>query len=356
MFLRHAQVFALGADAPDADFRDFKNHLLFPADNFWGGAPAKANCWYRHLVTALQKQEWQNAAYCAGVLSHYVGDAVHPLHTAQSRADNDIYAALAMNVSAIYDQLKTTAARTASMPVVSAKDLDAALKAGATEAQAQYLPLLAHFALQRALFAPAAGLDTEGRALMAAALSRAVMLVAAVLDAALTEAAVAPPAGGLTLRALQALAVSPVTAGSNWRHRVAVRRAVAAMGAEIRTTGHLEATLPDEMRAKRDAYAKEIAMVSSAAQTSVGSADNVVVFNPARSASPLRENDGNNDAEVIDLRRERRAVEAARPAPRKIDADPIRRRGDVMAQIDAESSNTGQSSGASQVEANLPAA
>ena len=80
----------MGAAAPDSEFRDYKNHVTLPRDGYWGGAIPKAQSWYLNLTAALAKREWQNAAYCAGVLSHYVIDALDPLHTAQSEAGNDI--------------------------------------------------------------------------------------------------------------------------------------------------------------------------------------------------------------------------------------------------------------------------
>ena len=348
MFLRHAQVFALGADAPDVDFRDFKNHLLFPADNFWGGAQGKAQCWYRNLVTALQKREWQNATYCAGVLSHYLADAAHPLHTAQSQADNDIYAALNFCAWQSYRGLcerAGTLAALATVPQTSGeRNLDRLLRASATAAHAQYGPLLAHFDLRRALENPADGLDVEGYDIMAVALASAVMLVATVLDAALTEAAVEAPKGGLSTRALQGAVAVPLTAFSNWHHRAAVGRALAAMKTEFLASGHLEATLPDEVRVKRDAYAKEV-LGEGAAVPAAASAlgDNVVVFAPARTASPPRENDGEKEADVIDLKRQRRVVERPRPAPRKSATEPIRIRSDVNRQIGDELAAASQS-------------
>ena len=230
-------------------------------------------------------------------------------------------------------------------------DIDALLKASATAAHAQYAPLLTHFDLARALEKPAAGLDSEGQDIMAMVLVRAVSLVAVVLDAAIAEAAVAAPDSRLTLCALQAFAALPVTTVSNWRHRTAVRRALAAMRREFRSTGHLNVTLPDEVRAKRDAYAKEVlGAAAPAAASQPARADNVVVFAPARTASPVRENDGDGEAEIIDLRRQRMMVEQPRPAPRKTQAEAIRLRADVNRQLEEESS---VSAGA---QTNMPAA
>jgi Zinc dependent phospholipase C len=353
LFLRHAQVFALGANAPDADFRDFKNHVLFPADGFWGGAQTKAQGWYRNLVTALQKREWHNAAYCAGVLSHYLADAVHPLHTAQSQADNDMSFALDQCIWETRSALKTRARalEPAIEPQISAAiDFDTLLRTCAIAARAQYQAVVAHFDLPRAFGNPADGLDPDGQREMAIALQRATVLVANVLDAAIAEAAVEAPRFSLAPHAVLSILAAPLTAFSNWRHRVAIRRSLAAMEREFIATGHLEATLSDEVRVKRDAYNKDVAgavVVGSAVQSR---GENVVEFSPQRTASPPRDNDGDSEAEVIDLRRERRAVDMPRAAPRNTPAEPIRMRADVMRQISDERSQM------ASAEPNLPAA
>ena len=62
-------------------------------------------------MEALQRQDWQTAAYCGGVLSHYVTDPIQPFHTAQSEAENNIHRAAEWSMSKSYDDLKTWAAR-----------------------------------------------------------------------------------------------------------------------------------------------------------------------------------------------------------------------------------------------------
>jgi hypothetical protein len=107
VFLKHAQLFTDGAKAPDTDFKDFKNHVLHPRDNYWGGAPEKARNWYHNLVEALAQHRWDTAAYCAGVLSHYVVDPLHPFHTAQSEAENNIHRAVEWSINRDYIALRT---------------------------------------------------------------------------------------------------------------------------------------------------------------------------------------------------------------------------------------------------------
>src|SRR5262245_22448130 len=84
LFLKHHGKYLQGAKAPDDVFKDFKNHVLHPRDGDWGGAPMAAREWYRRTVRALQEKDWPHAAYCAGVMSHYVVDPIQPLHTGQT--------------------------------------------------------------------------------------------------------------------------------------------------------------------------------------------------------------------------------------------------------------------------------
>ena len=74
-----------GSKDPDNKFKDFKNHVLHVRDNYWGGAPEKVQNWYQHLVSALTAQNWSEAVYAAGVLSHYYTDPIHPFHTGRRK-------------------------------------------------------------------------------------------------------------------------------------------------------------------------------------------------------------------------------------------------------------------------------
>ena len=66
-----------GAKAPDEEFKDFKNHVLHVREKDWGGAIEACKEWYRRTVRALAAKDWKQAAWCAGVLSHYYVDP-HP--------------------------------------------------------------------------------------------------------------------------------------------------------------------------------------------------------------------------------------------------------------------------------------
>ncbi len=259
LFMGHARTLALGAAAPDVDFRDFRNHLLFPNDGMWGGAAAKAECWQRNLTSALARSEWENASYCAGVLSHYIIDAMHPLHTAQSQADNDVYAALACYTHVNYSEL----ARGARAPAThdggrQDRSAAAAVISGAVSANRQYDALLTHIELGRLTSDPRCGLDWQARALMAAFVRKATEVFAAQLGSAIERSGARLPATAVPYSGMRALAAIPFTAVSRWRRGRSLRRAAENAVAEYTATGAVTHAAPPEIRVKRELYAREV--------------------------------------------------------------------------------------------------
>ena len=77
---RHRAAFA-GCRDPDRRFRDFHNHVIHVDDGFWGGAPRLATKWFHHAVDAFANRSHALGSYAIGVLTHYVTDPMHPLHT-----------------------------------------------------------------------------------------------------------------------------------------------------------------------------------------------------------------------------------------------------------------------------------
>ena len=103
VFLKHADRFMVGSKAPDDTFKDFKNHVLHVGDNYWGGAPEKVASGTTPRVAALEQQNWDDAVYAAGVLSHYYTDPIHPFHTGQTEAENAIHRAAEWSINRSYD-------------------------------------------------------------------------------------------------------------------------------------------------------------------------------------------------------------------------------------------------------------
>jgi predicted flap endonuclease-1-like 5' DNA nuclease len=263
LFLAHAKLFLDGAKAPDTQFKDFKNHVLHVRDDYWGGAPEKARNWYGHLVRALQESNWEEAVWCAGVLSHYVTDPIHPFHTAQSQAENNIHRAVEWSISRSYDDLRTIGLQGWSEGPITVPEgpnwLAELVCRGADRANVSYEALIAHYDFRRGVVDPPAGLDDVAKRLVGDLIVYAGRSVAAVLDRALTEAAVVPPDVNLTLETLVATLGIPVKMVTKRLAAAAERRLVERMYDELQATGTVEKNLPEDDRMVRDLYQKEVA-------------------------------------------------------------------------------------------------
>ncbi len=262
IFLKHAALYMQGAKAPDDEFKDFKNHVLHPRDGYWGGAPDKVQNWYGHLVAALKGERWSEAVWAAGVLSHYYTDPIHPFHTAQSEAENNIHRAAEWSINRSYDALyRQGAAECAALRVqhgTGANWLREAVCQGADTANRQYEKLIAHYDINRGVVDPPSGFDLVGRRVVAELITYAARGFAGVLDRAIDEAQVSPPEVGLTLETIVAAIQIPA---KMWAKRLAnaeERAIVERMYDELRNTGRVEASLPEDDRVVREAYAREV--------------------------------------------------------------------------------------------------
>ncbi len=261
VFLKHAELLMLGAKAPDDSFKDFKNHVLHPRDNFWGGAPPKVRNWYGHVVTALRQKDWPTAVYAAGVLSHYLTDPLHPFHTGQSQAENDIHRAVEWSINRAYDALWKLA-ETLPPPVVTIEPADNWLETlvcdGAVVANGHYERLIAHYDFTRGVVDPPAGLDAVAERLVAELIARAAMTFGMVLQCAIEEAGVAAPEVSLTLDTILATLKVPIRALQKNLADAADRRLVERMYDELQATGKVEANLPEDDRVVRAVHAEEV--------------------------------------------------------------------------------------------------
>jgi hypothetical protein len=261
VFLKHAELLMVGAKAPDDSFKDFKNHVLHPRDNFWGGAPPKVRNWYGHVVTALRQQDWPTAAYASGVMSHYLTDPLHPFHTGQSQAENDIHRAVEWSINRSYDALWKLGETLPAPLVVPGKAdnwLEMLVCDGALIANAHYEQLIAHYDFKRGVVDPPAGLDEVAQNLVAGLIVHAATTFGIVLQRAIDEAAVEAPEVSLTLDTVLATLKVPVRVLQKQLANAADRRLVERMYDELQATGKVEENLPEDDRSVRAAYAQEV--------------------------------------------------------------------------------------------------
>jgi len=265
LFLKHCEIFLEGSKAPDKEFKDFTNHVLHPGDEYWGGAPEKARNWYAHLVTALSECKWSEAAYCAGVLSHYYTDPVMPFHTAQSEAENNMHRAVEWSINKSYNALRAEALAAASgpprRPAIPTGEtwVEELVCTSADHAHAYYEKLIAHYDMSVGTVIPEQGLDPVARRFVGELLLYAAAGLSSILSRAIEESSAQPEHVNLTPQTFIATLKIP----AKWVLRkiddAEDRRVVQAMFDELRATGTVEENLPDDDRAVRSAHEKDVA-------------------------------------------------------------------------------------------------
>lgn len=266
LFLHHHVEYLKGAKAPDEVFKDFKNHVLHVREGDWGGAPAAAREWYRRTVRALAQQDWPQAVYSAGVMSHYVVDPVQPFHTGQTEEEGIIHRAVEWSLSQTYDQLQLILVQDLDgypdVPIPSGNDwLEQMVKGGAKLSNPHYETLIDHYNFALGVKKPELGLDQEIKDVVARLIGHATIMLARILERAFAEAAVVPPKVGLTLDTIVAAIKAPIqkvlAALDNEKDKDLVR----AMYNEYRRTGKVRETLPEDDRLVRKLHAMEVLRV-----------------------------------------------------------------------------------------------
>lgn len=292
LFLKHVGAYLEGSKAPDNTFKDFKNHVLHVRDDYWGGAPEKAEEWYATLLAKLREGAWSEAAYAAGVLSHYFTDPFHPFHTGQTEAENAIHRACEWSINRSYDALAALGRERSAASEITATGgaswLMEMVCRGAETSNKQYEKLIAHYDIHRGVADPPAGLDDTARALVAELIAQASKAFARVLDRAFAESGIAPPEVSLTAEAFLAALQIPVKFIEKKLANAADRTQVLAMYHELQATGRVEATLPEDDRTVRDLHAKEV-LEPRAAQQAAARDKRIASreASPAQKAAPV---------------------------------------------------------------------
>ena len=243
LFLSIPRSILEGSKAPDKEFKDFKNHVLHVNDDFWGGAPEKVESWYRQTCRCTQSTHWHEAVYAAGIMSHYYTDPIHPFHTAQSKAENNIHRAVEWSISKSYAEL---AARnqTKGLPQIELGNEDAWIKdhviAGAEKSNAHYETLIAHYDFERGVVAPPEGLDDVCKDVISDLLAYAAVGHARLLDRAFKE----PVSHRRMVKLTAETFIASLKIPAKWVTRkledAADRRQVEAMFDELAATGAVE--------------------------------------------------------------------------------------------------------------------
>lgn len=271
MFLKYVDLYLEGSKAPDNSFKDFKNHVLHVGESYWGGAPEKVEAWYGHTVSALREMRWADAAYAAGVLSHYYTDPIHPFHTGQTEAENSIHRAVEWSINRSYDALRAIGvARFGTLDVAvpqGAHWLKEMTCDGAEFSHRYYEKLIAQYDFKRGVVHPQEGFDEIGRTVIAELLMYAADGFGHILDRAVAEAGVTAPDVNLSLDTVIATIKIPAKWIAKKLTNAEDRRIVQAMYDELQATGRVEHSLPEDDRIIRDLHKREVLDAARAKQS-----------------------------------------------------------------------------------------
>lgn len=263
LLLHYHHEYLGGAKAPDEVFKDFKNHVLHVRDGDWGGAVEACEEWYRRTVRALAAKDWAQAAWSAGVMSHYYVDPIQPFHTHQTEEEGVIHRAVEWSFSKSYKTFQQILERDLGgypeVPVPSGANwLGDMVRAGARASNPHYELIIEHYDVDKGVKDPPEGLDQELKDTIAKLVGHAAVGLARILDRAFEEAAVKPPKVGGALQALLLSLEIPIQSVLKSIDNANARREVEAQYEEFRRTGKVRATLGEDDKVVRALYATEV--------------------------------------------------------------------------------------------------
>ncbi len=336
LLLRCQEDYLSGAIAPDEEFKDFKNHVLHVRDKDWGGAIEACQEWYRRTVRALKARDWKQAAWSAGVLSHYYVDPLQPFHTHQTEEEGVIHRAVERSCAKSYATFQHILEHDlGGYPVIEApageKWLAEMVKAGAKASNAQYDAVIDHYDLDAGVQDPPAGLDQELKDTFARLVGHAVVGFARILERAIADAGVRPPKlGGGMMQALSLMAGAPLQAMLTTAQDKAEQRVVEAQYEEYRRTGKVRGSLREDDRVVRALYAAEVLKTPLSSldakwprEIGAKAGQGAPARGRTKKARPAREKSA----------LEPRAEEPAKPArrgPKVIELEPLRQTREVL--------------------------
>jgi Domain of unknown function (DUF4332)/Zinc dependent phospholipase C len=263
LFLKNIEPYLTGSKAPDKDFKDFRNHVLHVQDNYWGGAIKTSLKWYKITVEHLREENWKEAIYSAGVLSHYYTDPIQPFHTAQSEKEGKIHRAAEWSIAKSYEILQEILEEDlGGYPDVNvpsgANWLSVMVKEGAETANHHYDFLVDNYDLKKGRRRPPEGLDDGSRARLASLIGYASVGFSRILDKAFEEADVIPPRTSIGLHGVLSTMTIPIFWVTKKMADSKEKAIITAIYKEIQETGKLVENLPEDDREIKQLYEKEV--------------------------------------------------------------------------------------------------
>jgi len=262
LLLKHHERYLAGSKDPDDRFRDFHNHCVHVRDGYWGGAPRLAIIWYERLRNYLICDRLSDAAYAAGVLSHYFTDPLQPLHTAQTEREPMVHRAMEWSIRCCYDEILALWREDELRVVFQLGEGEAwlaeAVLKGARFANHSYDRLVDTYDLERGSANPAEGLDTDAKATFASLFGLAITGLARLWERVAQEAEEAKgtllPHQSLTLEAVFATLQVPEKLLLKRIQNRSERDEVARVLDEVKRTGKLVENMPSECFVKQQVW------------------------------------------------------------------------------------------------------
>ncbi len=311
VLLKHHSRYLEGAKDPDKKFRDFRNHVVHVKDGHWGGAPKKAEIWYENLIADLDAKRWSDAAYAAGVLSHYFSDPLMPLHTAQSEIESVVHRPMEWSVVKSYQRILDRWQDGNHKIVFDIPNqsgwLAQAVRRGAEVANRYYDELIKHYDLKSGVKRPTEGFDQHSIDILAGLFGLAITGWAKILERAADETRSEIPSLPLTAASLVATLQMPAAWITRRIESKTEREAVQAIFDEYQTSGRVERNKPAEVKSvaterQRDRRraerrgAQQNPQVENASHTSPAS---TVASAPMRDPKPTLARPTNQNAKLL---------------------------------------------------------
>jgi predicted flap endonuclease-1-like 5' DNA nuclease len=283
--LKHYHPYLVGAKAPDKEFRDFRNHVIHVQDNHWGGAATTAQKWYEQLVQSIRRSNWSEAAYNAGVLSHYFTDPLMPLHTAQSDIESVVHRPLEWSVTKSYERILNRyhegGHRVFFETSHGAGWLAEAVTKGAELSNRHYEELMRRYNLGRGTRRPQEGFDEESIEILAGLFGIALTGWAHIVERAAIDANIEIPKASLTVSSVVAAITMPVGWILRRIESASEQKAVKAIFEEFRNSGTITENLPDEIKVVRQERERD-----RAAAFEAKTPDTIPITRPTKSVQP----------------------------------------------------------------------
>jgi len=262
VLLKHHERFLAGAKDPDDRFRDFQNHCVHVRTGYWGGAPRLALTWYDRLKDYLVHGRYGDAAYAAGVMSHYFTDPLQPLHTAQTEREPLVHRAMEWSIRCCYDEILTLWTQDEYRVVFQLGGSEAwlaeAILKGARFANHSYDRLVESYNIEQGSKVPTEGLDANAKATFASLFGLAITGLARIWERVADEA---EDASGKPIQSM-ALTFDGLLAALQVPEKLIIKRIqdrrerneVVKVFEEYRRTGKLVENIPAECYVKQQVW------------------------------------------------------------------------------------------------------